>query len=111
MKFNDLNLEDWKYLEIDVNSLWIINERDKSGKHKNIYHGNFIPQRVDLLSSIKSQTASIQAENSFDSSLRAIALLIKINDLSKRILKGIANRFKDDEETRLSLMDQYKNIY
>ena len=44
MKFNDLNLTDWKNLEIDVNSLWIINERDKSGKHKNIYHGNFIPQ-------------------------------------------------------------------
>lgn len=44
MKFNDLNLADWKNLEIDVNSLWIINERDKTGKHKNIYHGNFIPQ-------------------------------------------------------------------
>ena len=44
MKFNDLNLKDWKNLEIDVNSIWIINERDKSGKHKNIYHGNFIPQ-------------------------------------------------------------------
>lgn len=44
MKFNDLNIDDWKDLDIDVNSLWIINERDKSGKHKNIYHGNFIPQ-------------------------------------------------------------------
>lgn len=44
MKFNDLDLNDWKNLEIDVNSLWIINERDKSGKHKNVYHGNFIPQ-------------------------------------------------------------------
>jgi len=29
---------------INVDSLWIINERDKSGKHENIYHGNFIPQ-------------------------------------------------------------------
>ncbi|MDH8701483.1 DNA modification methylase [Dysgonomonadaceae bacterium PH5-43] len=44
MMFNDLNIEDWKQLDIDVNSLWIINERDKRGKHKNIYHGNFIPQ-------------------------------------------------------------------
>lgn len=44
MKFNDLNMEDWKNLDIDVNSLWIINERDKTGKHKNVYHGNFIPQ-------------------------------------------------------------------
>jgi len=29
---------------INVDSLWIINERDKSGKHVNVYHGNFIPQ-------------------------------------------------------------------
>jgi len=29
---------------INVDSLWLINERDKSGKHENIYHGNFIPQ-------------------------------------------------------------------
>lgn len=44
MKINDLNIDDWKNLDIDVNSLWLINERDKSGKHMNIYHGNFIPQ-------------------------------------------------------------------
>jgi len=44
LKFNDLNIYNWKQLDIDVNSLWIIKERDKSGKHKNIYHGNFIPQ-------------------------------------------------------------------
>ena len=29
---------------INVDSLWLINERDKSGKHTNVYHGNFIPQ-------------------------------------------------------------------
>ncbi len=44
MKYNDLNLEEWKELDIDVNSLWLIGEREKIGKHKNIYHGNFIPQ-------------------------------------------------------------------
>lgn len=44
MKYNDLDMRQWQHLDIDVNSLWLINERDKSGKHKNIYHGNFIPQ-------------------------------------------------------------------
>jgi len=44
MKHNDLDLDNWKELDIDVNSLWLINERDKSGKHTNVYHGNFIPQ-------------------------------------------------------------------
>ena len=43
-KFNDLNLANWKELDINTDSLWLIKERDKSGKHKNIYHGNFIPQ-------------------------------------------------------------------
>ena len=41
---NDIDLNDWKNCDINTDSLWIIAERDKSGKHKNIYHGNFIPQ-------------------------------------------------------------------
>ncbi len=44
MKYNDLNLENWKQLDINVDSLWLISQRDKSGKHSNIYHGNFVPQ-------------------------------------------------------------------
>lgn len=35
---------DYTEEEINVDSLWLIKERGKSGKHKNIYHGNFIPQ-------------------------------------------------------------------
>ena len=41
---NNLDLDNWRELDINVESLWLINERDKSGKHKNIYHGNFVPQ-------------------------------------------------------------------
>ncbi|MFA5427451.1 MAG: DNA methyltransferase [Sulfurimonas sp.] len=44
MKFNDLDMKSWKDSDINTDSLWVINERDKSGKHKNVYHGNFIPQ-------------------------------------------------------------------
>lgn len=29
---------------INVDSLWLIGERDKSDKHANVYHGNFVPQ-------------------------------------------------------------------
>ena len=42
--FNDLNLDHWKDLEVWTDSLWIIQERDKSGKHDGFYHGNFVPQ-------------------------------------------------------------------
>ena len=30
--------------EINVDSLWLIEKRDSSGKHANVYHGNFVPQ-------------------------------------------------------------------
>lgn len=39
-----VNKENWKEADINVDSLWVINERDRSGKHANVYHGNFIPQ-------------------------------------------------------------------
>lgn len=42
--FNDLNLDKWKESEIWTDSLWIVSERDKTGKHNGFYHGNFIPQ-------------------------------------------------------------------
>ncbi len=44
MKFNDIDIENWKNTDINVDSLWIIKNRDNSGKHANVYHGNFIPQ-------------------------------------------------------------------
>lgn len=42
--FNDLDLKKWKDSEIWTDSLWLISERDKSGKHDGSYHGNFVPQ-------------------------------------------------------------------
>jgi len=42
--FNDLNLKNWKELNIWTDSLWNIQKRDKTGKHSNFYHGNFVPQ-------------------------------------------------------------------
>lgn len=44
MKYNDLDIKNWKESDINVDSLWIIDQRDKTGKHSNVYHGNFIPQ-------------------------------------------------------------------
>ena len=41
---NDLDLSCWKELDILTDDLWLFASRDKNGKHKNIYHGNFIPQ-------------------------------------------------------------------
>ncbi|MCL4403891.1 site-specific DNA-methyltransferase [Patescibacteria group bacterium] len=44
-KINDLDLKNWKeYGDLLTDSLWLINERDKTGAHNNQYHGNFVPQ-------------------------------------------------------------------
>jgi len=42
--FNDLELDKWKETEIWTDSLWVVPEREKTGKHNGFYHGNFIPQ-------------------------------------------------------------------
>lgn len=41
---DNITKDNWKEADLNVDSLWIIGERDKSGKHANVYHGNFIPQ-------------------------------------------------------------------
>lgn len=43
-KFNDLDLKNWKEIDLNMDSLWIIPERKKWWKHSNFYHGNFVPQ-------------------------------------------------------------------
>jgi len=43
-RFNDIDLELWRETDVNTDSLWLIGERAKTGKHKNVYHGNFIPQ-------------------------------------------------------------------
>lgn len=41
---DNITKDNWKEIDLNVDSLWIMEERDKSGKHANVYHGNFIPQ-------------------------------------------------------------------
>ncbi|MDO4526687.1 MAG: class I SAM-dependent methyltransferase [Candidatus Saccharibacteria bacterium] len=43
-KINDVDLTNWRKSDVWTDSLWIIDERDKSGKHDGFYHGNFVPQ-------------------------------------------------------------------
>ena len=43
-KFNDLDLKNWKEIDLNMDSLWIIPERKKWWKHSNFYHWNFVPQ-------------------------------------------------------------------
>lgn len=37
-------VQNWRETDLNVDSLWIIDERKRGGKHSNVYHGNFVPQ-------------------------------------------------------------------
>ena len=43
-KFNDWDMGEWREIDVNVDSLWLIPSHDRGGKHSNVYHGNFIPQ-------------------------------------------------------------------
>lgn len=44
-----INKENWKSVDINIDSLWLIGPRAKGGKRENSYHGNFVPQIPDHL--------------------------------------------------------------
>ncbi len=82
MKFNDLDLSNWKELEINTDSLWVIKERDKSGKHKNIYHGNFIPQIPNQL----IQRYTKQGETVFEPFMGSGTALFECEKLNRKYI-------------------------
>lgn len=48
--YSDINLNEWKeYSHVKTDTWWEFASRDKSGKHSNEYHGNYIPQIAQQL--------------------------------------------------------------
>ena len=99
-KFNDLNLKDWKDCDINTDTLWLIDERYKSGKHKNIYHGNFIPQIPYQLLKRYTKENEIIIEP-FMGSGTTLFECEKLNrkyigfDINEEIVKYVQNQMKD----------------
>ncbi len=44
-----IDKENWRDIDINIDSLWVIGPRAKGGKRENNYHGNFVPQVPDHL--------------------------------------------------------------
>lgn len=106
--FNDLNLENWKQSDILTDSLWLINERDKSGKHRNIYHGNFIPQiPYQLISRYTKQNECVL--DIFSGSGTTLYECEKLNrnfigfDINEDILNYSKEQMKDSEKIKFAL--------
>lgn len=102
MAYNDLDMGNWKELDINVDSLWMINERDKSGKHSNKYHGNFIPQIPNQL--IRRYTKERDTVlDIFTGSGTTLFECEKLNrkfigfDINTTILEFVNNQMQDSE--------------
>ena len=73
-------------------------------------NGDFIPQKVEVLARLTDAQALDQIQDSFNSSLRGIVNVLKINELLRRIPPGIEKRFKHDPNQRLQLLDEYDRL-
>jgi DNA modification methylase len=82
MKHNDFDIKNWKDIDINTDSLWLIKERDKSGKHKNIYHGNFIPQVPNQL----IQRYTKQNEIIFEPFMGSGTTLFECENLNRKLI-------------------------
>lgn len=108
MKFNDLDLSDWHNCDINTDSLWLIAERDKSGKHKNIYHGNFIPQVPNQLIQRYTQTGECVFEP-FMGSGTTLFECERLNrtyigfDINPSMVDYVAKSMEASDESRFSI--------
>ncbi len=123
--FNDLNLDNWKESEIWTDSLWIISERDNTGKHHSgFYHGNFVPQipRQLILRYTKkneivfdpflgSGTTTYEAEN-LNRNFIGIEIQQKLVDYTEKNIEP-KNNFSDlitGDSTKIETFEKVKEI-
>ncbi|WP_052062656.1 DNA methyltransferase [Helicobacter saguini] len=115
MKINDIDMDSWKSCDVESDSLWIIPSRDKKGKHKNIYHGNFIPQIANQL--IRRYTR--QNEIVLDAFLGSGTSLYECEnlnrkcigfDINEKILSFVRENMSEDSnmETKLDSKENFK---
>jgi DNA modification methylase len=110
MLANDLDLKNWKELDINVDSLWLINERDKSGKHSNVYHGNFIPQIPYQLIRRYSKENEIILDP-FTGSGTTLYEAEKLNrrfigfDINKEIIEFVKQKMRESDSQRFEIQE------
>jgi DNA modification methylase len=107
--FNDLDLSNWKDSEIWTDSLWLIPERDKSGKHDGFYHGNFIPQIPRQLISRYTKKGDIVLDPFLGSGTTAFECEILGRDLvgidiQNDILKNVYSKLDEKNKVKFVLI-------
>lgn len=110
MKYNDINFDNWKDEEINVDSLWMYHGRDKSGKHKNYYHGNFIPQIPKQLIKRFTKKGEIVFEPFMGSGTTLFECEnLKRNyigfDINSEIIDYVKENMEDSDKTKFSILE------
>lgn len=100
----------WKETDLNVDSLWIIGERDKSGKHTNVYHGNFIPQIPNqLIRRYTSEGDTILEMFSGGGTTLFECEKLKRNymgfDINKQIISYVKGRMSDCKDIKYTICD------
>ena len=107
--FNDLNLDEWKESEIWTDSLWLISERDKGGKHDGFYHGNFVPQVPRQLITRYTKKGEVVLDPFLGSGTTAFECetlergLIGV-DIQSDVLKNVHSKLDERNKTNFALI-------
>ena len=100
--------ENWKNSDLNVDSLWIMGERDKTGKHANVYHGNFIPQVPNQLIRRYTNEGDTVLEL-FSGSGTTLFECERLNrnyigfDINKQIIQYVEDKMADCQSINFSL--------
>lgn len=107
---DEITKENWKEADLNVDSLWIIGERDKSGKHSNLYHGNFIPQIPNQLIRRYTKEGDTVLEL-FSGSGTTLFECEKLRrnyvgfDINKQIIEYVREKMSDCNSIRFAICD------
>lgn len=110
-KFNDIDLKKWKeYEDIELSSLWIIENRKKNTYHSNQYHGNFVPQIPEQLIKRFTKKGELVIDffvgggtsiyEAYELKRRAIGV-----DINNDMFVDILNKINNDEKYKLIQAD------
>lgn len=102
--------DDWRECDINVDSLWIIDERGKAGKHSNAYHGNFIPQIPNqLIRRYTSENDTVLELFSGSGTTLFECETLKRNyigfDINKSIIKIVNDKMRDVNSINFEICD------
>lgn len=102
--------DNWRETDLNVDSLWIIDERAKGGKRENNYHGNFIPQIPDQL--IRRYTSEgdtvLELFSGSGTTLYECETLGRNYigfDINRNIIEHVLGKMKDCSAIRYSVCD------